>query len=170
MFLSHSASLVRTLIVSNCIILRVQFFWLSPSCNTLNRIVHNAHSNFETAKLHKNHPRCKLNEKKDTLTRPTNETSPINIAWPLALFNVRFNFSCVCLFNFIFFFCYFQLSAVQCAPNQWYNQLYAIIVFLDHVRWVIDWMGLKTRNHFSALQKRNIQQKGRERQWERKIT
>lgn len=46
----------------------------------------------------------------------------------------------------------FSLSSVS-VYSQWY-QLCTIIVFLDHVRWVIDSMGLTIRNHFIALQRR----------------
>lgn len=45
--------------------------------------------------------------------------------------------------SFFLSFCLLLLfSAVSAHNSQWF-QLYAIIVFLDHVRWVIHWMGLK---------------------------
>lgn len=67
------------------------------------------------------------------------ETSPINIAWLLTLFNVRFNF----------WLCMLCSMSVRI---QWY-QLWGIIVFLDHVRWVIDSMGLAIENHFKEMKK-----------------
>lgn len=92
------------------------------------------------------------NARKKNGRHTLNETSPINIAWLLALFSVRFNFSTI---RSYFLFCYphslFSFSVCSVVqPND--TNYMSIIVFLDHVRWLIDSMGLNIRNHFSALE------------------